>query len=117
MRLKERQAIDDLAEMELPCISAISIWEAQMLVSRKRLVPNEPFDSWIRRVAAPDVVRILPLDVNVVSSLHSLPDSFHGDPADRIIVATARTHGFPLATEDSRIRRSKLVPIWKPAKS
>lgn len=114
LRPIERKALDQLAERELPHIAAISMWEAQMLVSRKRLIPAEPFDRWIRRMSAADAVRVLPLDVEVVASLHALPESFHGDPADRLIIATARTHGLTLATNDSTIRRARVVPIWKP---
>ena len=114
MRPEEREALNQLAERELPCIAGISMWEARMLVSRKRLVPAEPFALWIRRMSAADAVRVLPLDVEVVAFLHALPASFHGDPADRLIVATARTHALALATHDSTIRRSRVVPIWKP---
>ena len=114
MRAGDCEALDRLAAHQLPFIAAISVWEAQMLVSRRRLIPNEPFDQWIRRMTAPDTVRILPLDADVVVSLHSLPASFHGDPADRLIVATARAHSLPLATGDSAIRRSRLTRLWKP---
>jgi PIN domain nuclease of toxin-antitoxin system len=110
---REREDLDRTAASELPFISAISVWEAQMLVARDRLVPKEPFESWIRKMTAPDIVRILPLDVDIVVALHALPKSFHGDPADRIIVSTARANALVLATRDSRIRRSRLVPIWK----
>jgi PIN domain nuclease of toxin-antitoxin system len=112
MRKKDRDGLDRTAARELPFIAAISLWEAQMLVSRGRLVPAEPFDAWIRRMTAPDTVRILPIDADVVISLNSLPKSFHGDPADRMIVATARAHALPLATRDSAIRRSRLARIW-----
>ena len=114
MPKREREALDRLAASELPFIAAISIWAAQMLVSRARLIPSEPFDPWIRRMTAPDTVRILPLDSDIVVSLHALPASFHGDPADRLIVATARTHALTLATHDSAIRRSRLARLWKP---
>ena len=114
LRKRERETLDKLAVRELPFIAAISMWEAEMLVSRGRLVPAEPFDPWIRRMTAPDTVRILPFDADVVVSLHALPKSFHGDPADRLIVATGRAHGLSLATRDSAIRRSRLVRIWAP---
>ena len=114
MRVRERESLDRHAESEVPLISAISLWEAQMLVSRKRLILSEPFAPWIQRMAASDVVTVLPLDIEVVVSLHALPATFHGDPADRLIVATARTHALVLATKDRKIRRSRLVPIWKP---
>ena len=46
-------------------------------------------------------------------SLDQLPPSFHGDPADRLIVATALCHGLPLATHDSAIQASCVIPIWE----
>lgn len=57
---------------------------------------------------------MLPLDVATILALDALPKGFHGDPADRIIVATARAHGVPLATRDGNIRRSRAAKIWKP---
>lgn len=72
-----------------------------------------PFDIWIRDAAAADVVQVLPLDVDVVIALDGLPSSFHGDPADRLIVSTARAHKTPLATHDGAIRKSRVAPVWK----
>jgi PIN domain nuclease of toxin-antitoxin system len=114
LRKSEAEALDSLAEKNLPFISGISIWEAQMLVSRKRLVVTEPFDQWIRRMTSADTVRVLPLDADVVSALNDLPASFHGDPADRLILSTARAHVLQLATHDRKIRKSRLATIWKP---
>ena len=110
----DRSVLDRLGASRLPCISAISLWEAQMLVAKRRIVPAESFDRWIRRVSAPDVVQTLPLDADVVSALHNLPATFHGDPADRLIVATARAHGLPLATRDAAIRQARIARLWKP---
>jgi PIN domain nuclease of toxin-antitoxin system len=59
-------------------------------------------------------VSVLPLDIEVVLELHRLPARFHGDSANRLIVATARTHGLPLATHDRGIRRSRAVTLWRP---
>lgn len=114
LRVAERKALDKMAVENLPLLSAISVWEVQMLVARGRVLPAEPFEQWIRRMTAPDTIRILPLDADVVVGLHGLPPTFHGDPADRIIVATARAHALPLATHDAAIRRSRLSKIWKP---
>jgi PIN domain nuclease of toxin-antitoxin system len=110
----ERDALDRAAARSLPHLSAISLWEAQMLAAKGRIVLAEPFAQWIASLAAPDVVKLLPLDVDVIAELHALPSSFHGDPADRLIVATARAHALPLATHDKAIRRSRVVRIWKP---
>jgi PIN domain nuclease of toxin-antitoxin system len=55
----------------------------------------------------------LALDVEVVVALDQLPTNFHGDPADRLIVATAMAHRLHLATHDRAIRSSGIVPIWE----
>ncbi|MCL4792492.1 MAG: type II toxin-antitoxin system VapC family toxin [Gammaproteobacteria bacterium] len=111
---RERTALDSAANAGDLCLAAISLWEAQMLHARGRLSLPVPFPDWLQRAAAPPVVTVLPLDVQVVTALAKLPGSFHGDPADRLIVATARAHQLPLATHDTRIRASRTVRIWKP---
>ena len=109
----ERRALDAAAERELPAISAISLWEVQMLVAKGRLQPTEGFAGWIERMAGPEVVTIVPIDVAVIQALHDLPSTFQGDPADRIIVATARARALRLATHDARLRRVRLAPLWR----
>jgi PIN domain nuclease of toxin-antitoxin system len=111
----ERDALDALAAAGTPpAISAISLWEAQMLASKERLRLDAPLAHWLPTAAAPEIVTVLPLDTDVILALDTLPTGFHGDPADRIIVATARAHGLPLATRDSNIRRSRTAKLWKP---
>lgn len=112
---KERGALDALAAAGTPPgLSAISLWEAQMLVAKGRLKIDAPFTHWLPTAAAPESVVLLPMDVAVILALDNLPNGFHGDPADRIIVSTARAHGLQLATHDGNIRRSHAVKIWKP---
>ncbi|HYC93125.1 MAG TPA: type II toxin-antitoxin system VapC family toxin [Thermoanaerobaculia bacterium] len=108
----ERAGLRAAAESGAVALSAISLWEAQMLYARRRLELTMPFDTWLLQAAAPSVVRIMPLDVAVVLALNQLPASFHGDPADRIIAATARAHDLPLATRDRAIRRSRVARLW-----
>ena len=60
------------------------------------------------------MLTVLPLDIDVVVAADALPAGFHGDPADRLIVATARAHALALATHDSGIRKSRAVTLWKP---
>jgi PIN domain nuclease of toxin-antitoxin system len=95
-------------------LAAVSLWEAQMLHAKGRLVLDRPFDIWIRDAAAATTIEIAPLDVEVVIALDGLPASFHGDPADRLIVATARAYRIPLATHDRRIRKSRATILWRP---
>jgi PIN domain nuclease of toxin-antitoxin system len=109
----DRDALDALAPRRSIYLSAISLWEAQVLHAKHRLELPVPFADWILRAADERIVTVLPLGVEVVQALDELPPSFHGDPADRLIVATARTHRLALATQDRSIRRSRLVRIWK----
>lgn len=69
--------------------------------------------AWLERAADERMLGIVPLDVAVVLALGALPRSFHGDPADRLIVATTRSRSLPLATHDKAIRRSRAVTLWK----
>ncbi len=111
---RERRALDRVATDKGICLPAISQWESQMLHSKARIELPLPFPIWLRRATAPDVLTVIPLDAESVIAVDELPDTFHGDPADRMIVATARAHDLPLATHDEAIKRSRLVKIWKP---
>jgi PIN domain nuclease of toxin-antitoxin system len=110
---KQREGLDHLAARGALRLAAVSLWEARMLHAKRRLTLTRPFDIWIRDAAAANVVQILPLDVEVVIALDGLPASFHGDPADRLIVATSRVQKLPLATHDTRIRKSRVTSLWK----
>lgn len=110
---RERAALDRLAERRELSLSAISLWEAQMLHAKSRLDIPLAFADWLEHAADERMLTVLPLDTAVILTLDSLPRSFHGDPADRLIVATARARRLPLATHDSAIRRSRAVALWK----
>ncbi|MDD5176604.1 MAG: type II toxin-antitoxin system VapC family toxin [Sterolibacterium sp.] len=112
--VRERDALDAMAAAGTPpALSAISLWEAQMLAAKGRLTIDVPLTHWLPTAAAPEVVTLVPLDVAVILALDNLPAGFHGDPADRIIVASARAHDLPLATKDANIRRARAVKLWK----
>ena len=114
LKSAERDALDAAAEAGGLCLAAISLWEAQLLHSKQRLQLPLPFSEWLTRATEPRVLTVLPLDRDVVIAVDGLPKRFHGDPADRLIVATARTHGIPLATRDRVIRRSRTTKLWSP---
>lgn len=105
--------LDGLSAAERPRLSAISLWEAATLVTLGRLGWRTSFDSWIVRAAAPATVEILPITAEIAVEVARLPETFQRDPADRIIVATARVHQLALATSDRLIRDAKLARIWK----
>ena len=114
LRPAERNALDASADAGRIYLAAISLWEAQLLYSKKRLQLPLPFSEWLTRATEPQILTVLPLDRDVVIALDALPARFHGDPTDRLIVATARTHGMLLATRNREIRRSRTVKLWSP---
>ncbi|MEX2174223.1 MAG: type II toxin-antitoxin system VapC family toxin [Pirellulaceae bacterium] len=71
-------------------VSAISIWEIAMLVSRGRLVLPIACLDWLHRALGARGIRRLDLSPEIATDSVNLPGSFHRDPADRILVATAR---------------------------
>jgi len=110
----ERKALDNEAARKGCNLPAICLWEAQMLQAKKRLKLPLAFEQWLAQATDPRILTVLPIDVKVVSGVNRLPASFHGDSADRMILATAKVHSLPLATRDARIRRSRIVKLWKP---
>jgi len=110
----ERNALDAKAVRRELFLSAISLWEARVLHAKRRLELPLPFAEWLARASDDRMILVLPLDVEVVLALDSLPASFHGNPADRLVVAIARAHALPLATHDAAIRRSRAAKPWKP---
>jgi PIN domain nuclease of toxin-antitoxin system len=109
---RRRARLDELAEAGTPpFLAAISLWEAQMLYGKNRLQLEMDFPAWLSQASDPSVVRVLPLDTSVVLALDKLPKEFHGDPADRIIVATAKAHSLSLMTDDKGIRKSRIVKV------
>jgi PIN domain nuclease of toxin-antitoxin system len=102
--------IDNYGEMLL---SAISPWEFCKLLEKKRLgISCNPKD-WISIALDMPKLRLVPLSPMI--SYHStvLPQPFHNDPADQIIVATAREENATLLTKDEKILSYKNVQsIW-----
>ncbi len=111
---RERMALDRIATDKGILLPAICLWEAQMLHRKKRIELPVPFPTWLRRATAADMLSVLPLNADTVIAVDDLPAGFHGDPADRMIVATARSYDLSLATHDHAIKKSRIVKIWKP---
>ena len=82
-------------------VSAISQWEVSMLARKGRLVLKPDEETWFSSNLAPPV-SLAPLSAEICLTSCRLPD-FPGDPAHRIIVATAMTMGIPLITADEKI--------------
>lgn len=108
-----REAIEAEAKDGEILVSAISAWEVAMLAKAGRLALTMDAGAWLDIVAEVPAIRFVPVDVRI--SVHSvdLPGEFHKDPADRIIVATARQHSVPLISADLKIRDYPHVQtIW-----
>ena len=85
-------------------VSVISCWEVAKLVERGRLVLPLPVEVWLPQALAEPGIRLLPLTPQIAVESTRLPPPFHRDPADQIIVATARAFACALVTVDGRIR-------------
>lgn len=110
---KEREFLDNLPAHARPVISDISLWEFGNLVALGRLRIGIGAESWLEKAASPQTVSVQPITPAIVGEMNRLSENFHRDPADRLIVATARHLGIPLATRDGKIRKARLVPLWK----
>lgn len=104
--------LDDLARGSRPLLSAMSLWEMAMLVERGRVVLKGDLRRWLRVAAGPETVEVVPITPDIAAASASLPSSFHRDPADRLLVATAKVRGCPVLTHDERILASGLVRAW-----
>jgi PIN domain nuclease of toxin-antitoxin system len=85
-------------------VSAISSWEVAKLVELNKLVLPCPIKDWFLKALSLSGIRLLELTPDIAVESTQLPAPFHKDPADQIIVATARLQNCPLITLDQRIR-------------
>ena len=83
--------------------SSISAWEISMLVEKGRLELTIDAADWIKQVETLPGLHFVPVDNDIAVASTRLPEPFHPDPADRIIVATARSLDAPLITRDERL--------------
>lgn len=113
---RTQKIIDSAIQAHTIYLAAISLWEISMLVVKKRIILAMPCLEWTNRVIRELHLQILPITPNIAVDSCDLPGNFHGDPADRLIVGTARTHGMTLLTRDSTILnfgKSKFLSIMK----
>lgn len=85
-------------------VSAISCWEVGMLESKGRVEFRDGSASWVRRALAMPGLTEVPVSSTVALQAASIDDELGGDPADRLIYASARDRGMPLVTRDRRMR-------------
>lgn len=101
--IRARDLIVAAAKRRETAVSPISFWEAAMLTRKNRIDLGMPVATWVSRIMSSSGPVLLALTPSIAVSAGELPKDIHGDPADRIIVATARAHGCMLITSDRKI--------------
>lgn len=84
-------------------VSPISCAEIACLAERGRIVLNQHWKVWFNHYLDLNCWQIIDINLAIIQEAYSLPDSFHQDPADRIITSTARTYNLTLITADKKI--------------
>ena len=95
-----RQTVDNASYANGAHVSAISLWEVSMLEAKDRLILYRDVGTWVETVATHPGLTIVPLAPEIAVASTRLPGELPGDPADRMIVATARVLGATLITAD-----------------
>lgn len=106
-------AADAIANADELAIASVSWYELAWLAQHGRIVMTLPIRSWLDGLAGQ--LRTLEVTPAVAATAVALPSSFPGDPADRLIYATAIEHGWPLVTRDERLRRHRhprRITVW-----
>jgi PIN domain nuclease of toxin-antitoxin system len=106
-------ATKTLAAADQLAVAAISWFELAWLAAHERIMVTVPLRSWLEQLA--DELQTLGVTPAVAAAAVSLPSSFSGDPADRLIYATAVEHGCLLVTKDRRLRghrHPRPVAVW-----
>ena len=98
---------------EQRAIASISIWEFAMMVTRSRINLTISPDEWLDYAVHKTGLTILHLNSKIALESCNLPGKFHKDPADRIIVATARVSRSQLITKDQKIiEYPHVTTVW-----
>jgi PIN domain nuclease of toxin-antitoxin system len=106
-------AAEAIGKADELAVADISWFELAWLARHERIVLTVPVGSWLGHLA--EQVRTIPVTPAVASTAVGLPSSFPGDPADRLIYATAIENGWRLITKDRRLRTHRHpqpVALW-----
>jgi PIN domain nuclease of toxin-antitoxin system len=106
-------ATEALTTADQLAVSAITWFELAWLAAHERIIVTIPVRSWLERLA--EGLQTLGVTPAIATTAVALPSSFPGDPADRLVYATAVEHGCLLVTKDHRLRRHRHprpLTIW-----
>lgn len=98
-----RKSFDRAKENDHLFISPISVWEISMLVERKKIILEMDIMDWIHQWIELPGIHIVELSCQVAILSNRLPGQIHGDPADRILIASAFEEKAVLVTADEKI--------------
>lgn len=98
-----RATIEEARYSDRVGVSAITPWEIALLVEKGRLQLAMELGAWIRTVLQAPGIDLMPIEPAIAIDSVRLPGNFRADPADRLIIATARRWGAPLLTADNAI--------------
>ena len=98
-----RERIARAIDEESARVSVISLWEVGMLEAHKRISLTVDVETWTRQALSSPGLSLAPLTPDIALASSRLPGEIHGDPADRMLIATARSLGATLVTRDHRI--------------
>ena len=107
---RAQKRVIDRARADAPLwVSDITLWEIAVVYELGRIKLRLPLRDWLEAAVAPPLVQRVGISPPIAAELVALPPTFHRDPADRILVATARVLGATLLTRDERIVDAELV--------
>ncbi|GAB3895349.1 type II toxin-antitoxin system VapC family toxin [Larkinella knui] len=104
--------LDSLPPSEI-FINVISCWEVAKLVEKNKIELSESVSDWLANAVNRSGITIIPLEQSIIVDACNLPGTFHNDPADQLIVATARVKKLPLLTADGKILTYGFVQLYK----
>src|SRR5579871_5321963 len=109
---RQRALLADIEARESRvAISAITLWEIAMMTSKKNLKIKASLPAFLNEIENSPWIQVLPLNAAVAAESVTLRSHLHTDPAEQMIVATARVFRLPLLTADDRIIASNLAII------
>ena len=110
---KARRALEQYGKRKELLVSSISFFEIATLERRGRLRLKIPIAEWLANVRRLPEYRLEPLTDDIAERAAQFGDAFPGDPADRLIAATALVRAVPLVTFDEKLRETEYLPtIW-----
>jgi PIN domain nuclease of toxin-antitoxin system len=105
-------ALREQLDSEPLIIPAIVCWEVAMLAAKGRVLLGVSASAYLEQVLSLRGVSLEPITPAIGEIAAGLTKDIPGDPADRLIAATAIATGSPLATMDRRLRSAALVTVW-----